>query len=104
VTDHSRWSAPDDHLGPDGYPVPRRWDGDARASLAVVEAVAGATGREPTELPVLADAVDTDALDALFRAGPDGRRPPTRLSFDYAGVEVQLRGDGRVTVEPRGSR
>lgn len=101
MTDHSSQRETGDHLGPDGYPTEHRWDGATRPSMVVVEAVAGATGRDPTELPVLAGAVDTDALDALFGTRPDGRHPPVGLSFGYAGVEVHLRRDGRVTVEPR---
>lgn len=90
-----------DNLGPDGRPTEHRWDGATRASMAVVKAVADATGRDTMELPVLAEAVDTDALDALFGVEPDGQRPSLKLSFGYAGVEVRLRRDGRVVVEPR---
>lgn len=101
MTDPGGRPDPDDNLGPDGYPTEHRWDGTTQATTAVVEAVAGATGRDAAELPVLSGAVDTDALDALFSVRPNGRHPSVDMSFGYADVEVHLRQDGRVVVDPR---
>ena len=66
---------------------------DATASEAVVAAVADRTDADPIDLPPLYEAVDADALDALFA---DGR--PGRVSFEYAGYEVTVCGNDEVTV------
>lgn len=66
-------------------------------SQVVVEAVASAEGVDPLDLEVpLYDAVDPDALDALFRSGAtvDGR-----VEFEYHGYEVTVTGDGHVTLD-----
>lgn len=63
---------------------------------AVVTAVADRTGQEPTELPPLADAVDPDALNALFAAGDGGT--VRRVAFEYCGYTVVVRGDGAVEL------
>mgnify|MGYP006304356947 CR=1 FL=1 len=61
-------------------------------SVTVVEAVADAVGVAPVDLATpLNDAVDPDALDALFRNGTG------RVSFDYC--EFQVSVDARGTVE-----
>ncbi|MFB6074904.1 MAG: HalOD1 output domain-containing protein [Haloarculaceae archaeon] len=58
-------------------------------SLTVVEAVAEAEGIEPEALtPPLADAIDPEALDGLFRNGNG------RVSFDYRGYEVTVTANG----------
>jgi hypothetical protein len=69
------------------------FDEDATASEAVLAAVADREGVDPTELPRLFDAVDADALDAIFA---DGR--PGRVTFTYAGYEITVSGRDRVTV------
>jgi hypothetical protein len=72
-----------------------------RVSEAVVAAVGEATGASPgdvddlLEFDPLSDAVDTDALDALFRDGTDGR-----LVFQYADCEVVVDRGIRVIVTP----
>ena len=66
-------------------------------SQVVVEAVASAEGVDPLDLEVpLYDAVDPDALDALFESGGavDGR-----VEFEYYGYDVTATGDGRVTLD-----
>jgi len=68
-------------------------------SVAVVETVSNATGREPTELPSLYDTIDSDALDALCT--DDGRDTEAiTVSFVYAEQEVTVLGGGTVIVEP----
>lgn len=79
-----------------------------RPSRAVVSTVAAVSGRsvvaeespdrdEPTgPLPSLYDAVDPDALDALFDGG---RRRDVSVTFTYAGYEVTVREEV-VTVTP----
>ncbi len=98
MTDHGERSDSDDHFESDRA-TDHRWDGATPASTAVVKAVATATGCDPMELPVLTEAVDTDALNTLFSRRPDGQHPSVGMSFGYAGVEVCLRRDGRVVVE-----
>jgi len=57
-------------------------------SIAVLEAVATATNRDPIDLPRLHDYVDPDALDALVSAeSADGS---VSVSFDYDGLEVTV--------------
>lgn len=72
-------------------------------STAVVETVSVATDRPPLELPILDDAVDTDALDALL--GQHGGDPDRTVvvSFEYAGVLVRVEATGVVSVTPGGS-
>lgn len=72
---------------------------------AVVEAVAEAEGvpseelRPPTYEP-LHEAIDPDALDALFEDRADGRpRPGGTVTFPYCGYTVTVGADGAVTLE-----
>ncbi|MFC3959617.1 HalOD1 output domain-containing protein [Halovivax cerinus] len=73
-------------------------DGDRGESLAiaVVDAVAEAAGCDPIQLDPLYDAVDPDALNALF----DGRRETTgQFRFEYHGYTVVVDANGCVTLE-----
>lgn len=77
------------------------WDGREPLSDTVVRAVAEAAGVDPTELSTpLIDAVDPDALDALFRPryGGSPRQSDGRVAFTTNGYEVVVHGDGRVFV------
>jgi len=66
-------------------------------TLAVVEAIAVAANREPTDHRPLYDAVDTDALNDIF----DGDQSPSvEVSFTYEGFDVSVAGTGTVTVRP----
>ena len=90
----SGFSAVTDGAGPGT--VRYEWESMPPATAAV-EAVADATGREPTKLEPLVRAVDPDALNALF----DGRAPAqgeTAVSFGYAGCDVTVRGTGTIVV------
>ena len=72
-------------------------------SQAVVDAVARAEGVDPLELDApLYEAVDPDALDALFQteaAAVDGR-----IAFQYYGYEVTVTGDGLVALDAADDR
>lgn len=70
------------------------WSEAASVGTAVVRATAAQTGCEPTELPILSTVVDPDGLDQLLTQGNDS----VMVSFQYAGCEVFLRGDGTVVV------
>lgn len=63
-------------------------------SLAVVEAVADATGRSPEELPSLTGTVDPDSLEGLFAT----EESSGRLTFEYAGHRVTVFADQTVIV------
>lgn len=66
--------------------------------LSIIEAVAAADRADVGELPPLSDAIDPDALNALF--DPSGDRPaPTRISFPYAGHDVTITADGSVILD-----
>lgn len=83
----------------------RRHDADASeaTSTAVVEAIAEREGVDPADLELpLYEAIDPDALDALF-SPPGGNREPVsgRISFVYGGYNVEVAGDGEVTVTDR---
>lgn len=77
------------------------WDHSEQPTVAVVEAVAAATGRDPKAMPPLYHAVDADALDAILRAGADGTRGSVHVSFQYAGTDVTVAADGTVSVRRR---
>lgn len=110
-------------------PFTHRPSADEPISHAVVAAVASVSDCRPTKsaavdsadvLPPLYDAIDPDALDALFRRSdpsmvdgeavdgsdantPDASAPntdgPKRVAFSYHGFRVTARSDRSVTVE-----
>lgn len=65
-------------------------------SERVVRTVANTTSSDVSELPVLYEAVDPEALDRLV-----GRMSNGEVSFDYAGHAVTVDSDGRVTLGER---
>ncbi|MFC7096843.1 HalOD1 output domain-containing protein [Halobaculum marinum] len=89
----------DSELGSDNVDANVRLPADEggfdTVSIRVVECVAEATGREPTDLPPLYDVVDPDALDDLFTAGGDGN---CTVSFRFEGTLVEVRGEGDVAA------
>ena len=64
-----------------------------RPSIGVVEAVATATDRDAKALPQLGRVIDPDALNDLLARGGD-----LEVSFEYAGTQVTVEGDGTVFV------
>jgi len=68
-------------------------------SQTVVQAIAEARGTSPLALPPLADALDPDALDALYAA----ERAVSRVTFEYAGYSVAVAPDRTVTVTATGT-
>jgi hypothetical protein len=77
-------------------------DGDdaERPSRSVIEAVADATERDPTDLDPLYETIDPDALDAIFESTADRYRPSSKtcVSFRFEGCEVAVHADGRTIV------
>ena len=70
---------------------------------AVIEAIAAREGVdvtdvEPPAYDPLYTVVNPEALDALFRAAPDGSAIDARVVLEYEGYEVVVRADGSVEV------
>jgi hypothetical protein len=80
------------------------WRKSGRPGVAIVEAVAAATNREPIDLPPLQETIEADALGTLL----DGRSSSVTVSFRYADTDVSATGDGSIEVRvdrhPEGSR
>jgi hypothetical protein len=68
--------------------------GSNRVSRDVIRKTADALGESPGTLePPLYEAVDVEALDALYESGSQ-----VRIQFEYAGRTVSVHPDGSVTV------
>lgn len=78
------------------------WNRYERPSVAIVEALAEATGREPTALPSLHHSVDPDALDTLLTGGTR-RGEQIHLSFTYDGVLISVGSDGDLSIRADGT-
>jgi hypothetical protein len=69
----------------------------------IVTGVAALEGIDPMELPPLFDAIDPDALDAIFAATGSGGPRSGRVGFTYADHRVTVEfddvGDAVVTIE-----
>lgn len=63
--------------------VHRDWERTAQPSVTIVEAVATATERPPTDLPALQQCVDTNAVDAMRT-----HASPVTVTFMYAGATI----------------
>ena len=70
------------------------WQGLELPTVAVVEAVAAATDRTPTGLPLLQNTLDPDALNALLTR----EAASVTVSFQYAGTIVSVSGDGDIKI------
>lgn len=69
-------------------------------SMAVVAVVAAVEDRDPTDLTPLQSAVDTDALQGLFRTPRERLPTPTSTSFRYEGYEVTVSSEELIQVTP----
>lgn len=75
------------------------WDGTRSLGEIVLTAVADASGRNETDLPILYDVVDADALSRMFRPRSGApARSEASASFRYAGYRVTVHARGRVDV------
>lgn len=63
---------------------------------AVVKAVSSQKGVDEAKLPVLAERIDPDALDAIYR-GDTSAAAPT-VSFDYAGYRVVVKNRDNIRL------
>ncbi|WP_317175806.1 HalOD1 output domain-containing protein [Halomontanus rarus] len=79
-------------------PCTTEWDRDSEDTpvFAVVSAVAEASGADPLELPPLGDAIDPDALNELFTVRSEST--VAKVTFEYAGYDITVRGNGEVQV------
>lgn len=93
--------ASDRTAGADADPttVRRTWEQSGRPSVIIVEAVAAATDRATTDLPLLQRSIDPDALDALLTRGSASA---VALTFAYADTTVSVSGEGTVEVRVDG--
>ncbi|MCU4973962.1 hypothetical protein OB955_14605 [Halobacteria archaeon AArc-m2/3/4] len=77
-------------------PCTTEWERDSEDTpvFAVVSAVTEASGADPLKLPPLGRAINPDALNELFT----GRSESTvaKLTFQCAGYDVTVRGNGEV--------
>lgn len=81
-------------------------NGPARLSTTVIHALADCLGIDVTDARIsLYDAVDPDALDALFRPRTDGRpRCDSSLSVTVRDHYVTVSSDGEILIEPPARR
>lgn len=68
---------------------------DGELTLEIVETVAAANGVPHTSLPPLANVINPEAVEALFK-----NRPQTGavIEFKYAGQHVLVAGGGQVSL------
>lgn len=83
-------------------------DGEVQLTQAIIEAIARREGVDVTEIEPpayepLYTVVNPEALDKLFRTTSDSGAVDARISFEYAGYDVTIYGDGRVDVGDRSS-
>ncbi|WP_165857915.1 HalOD1 output domain-containing protein [Halonotius pteroides] len=69
------------------------WTSDSPLSITVVEALATATGDEPTEMRPIHSVIDTDALDRVL-----SRDDTVMLSFTWEDHDVQVSSSGEIIV------
>lgn len=60
-------------------------------TVAIIRAVAEATGRDPTDLEPIADVLDPDALEAIYATASADN--PIELTFQYEGCTVTVDQD-----------
>ena len=77
----------------------------ARLSTTVVHGLAEMMDVDVTNAGFqLADSIDPDALDRLFRPKDDSTlRPPGHITFTVEGHRVTVHSDGRIVIEAPGT-
>lgn len=76
------------------------WSEDAALSIAVIEAVASVSGRDPIEIEPLNRYVDPDALDEIFDRSDADSSARGRISFPLEEYLVVVYSDGEILVYP----
>lgn len=80
-------------------PITTEWGRDSENTpvFAVVSAVADAEEVDPVELPPLYEAIEPEALNDLFTSRSESS--VGKVTFQYAGYDVVVRGTGEVEVQ-----
>lgn len=68
---------------------------DDHVALQVVEQLALAEGLDPSDLPPLFPVIDLEALDTFIESAP----PDTTVSFSVKGYDIEVSGDGTVSLD-----
>jgi len=76
------------------------WSDDAALSIAVIEAVASVSGRDPLEIEPLSRYVDPDALDDIIERDEAPSTARGRISFPLEEYLVEVHSDGEILVYP----
>lgn len=80
-------------------PIRTDWTGGVNPIVAIVEAVAAATGREARAAPSLSRCLNTEALNTLLTDSRD-ETEALRISFTCDGFRVLVGNDGTIEVDP----
>ncbi|WP_241659110.1 HalOD1 output domain-containing protein [Halorubrum salsamenti] len=72
--------------------------------MAVMEAVAAATGRNTMEMPSLYDTLDVEALDGLLTSERAAANGNVAVSFTYDGAYVWIDSSGAIEIDPNAAR
>lgn len=80
-------------------PFRTQYSAEEPPSLAVCRALASIEGVEPTDLDILYESIDPDALDAIFDS-PESKREVV-VEFRAAGHRVIVESDGNITIPKR---
>ena len=78
-------------------------DANEAPSIAVIRAVAEASGRSPTgagtdALDPLTESIDPEALDSIFESRGDDPEDAAFIAFEYCDHQVTVRGGRTVCV------
>lgn len=75
------------------------------ASEELIKTVATLNDVDPTELPLLADFIDPEALDALFKPREDGtpRGTSGQVEFTYNAYHITVDSRGTINLSPHKS-
>ena len=71
---------------------PFTWHEPDDVVFSVLEVLAESTDRDPQEMPILYDVIDTDSLGNLLVDAD----PTVVVTFDYDGHLIRVTGDGRI--------
>jgi len=78
--------------------VETRYSTGESPSEAVIRALAATKGVEPTELDLLYDFIDPEALDSLLGGPVLGDESQTVVAFSATGFRVVVSSDGHVSI------
>ncbi|WP_284010041.1 HalOD1 output domain-containing protein [Haloarcula pelagica] len=82
------------------YHTHHDWSGSTPLHYTVCTAVAALTGDDVSTTTPLADVVEPDALETLFRPEQPTGAATDRATFTYGGCTVTIYRDGRIHIVP----